>query len=164
MYILCLDSWKSGERCWSPLTKPCTPFYPSDVGSEKGLTLGLFSFRLVFAKLKLLMIAIEYKSEKRESRYVLRLEILTFWNALWRILPASFLFFLIFFSSPSPPPPPNEHSYSCTFETFQSIISMPSYCTISYGLHFCPVLLLENEFKLEHLVEGYETAIHMSHV
>ncbi|XP_009574458.1 PREDICTED: calcium-activated potassium channel subunit alpha-1-like, partial [Fulmarus glacialis] len=39
-----------------------------DVGCEKGLTLGLFSFcRLVFAKLKLLMIAIEYKSEKRES-------------------------------------------------------------------------------------------------
>ncbi|NWU62434.1 KCMA1 protein, partial [Pterocles burchelli] len=39
-----------------------------DVGCEKRLTLGLLSScRLVFAKLKLLMIAIEYKSEKRES-------------------------------------------------------------------------------------------------
>ncbi|NXW16987.1 KCMA1 protein, partial [Circaetus pectoralis] len=37
---------------------------------------------LVFAKLKLLMIAIEYKSEKRESRYVQCLQILKVRNAL----------------------------------------------------------------------------------
>lgn len=77
-----------------------------------------FSCRLVFAKLKLLMIAIEYKSEKRESRYVQCLQILKFRNALSRILPA------FFFQS--------EHSHSYAFETFQSIISIPSYCTISY--------------------------------
>uniref|UniRef100_A0A8C9F7W9 Calcium-activated potassium channel BK alpha subunit domain-containing protein n=1 Tax=Pavo cristatus TaxID=9049 RepID=A0A8C9F7W9_PAVCR len=42
--------------------------YLHNVSCEKGLTLGLLSScRLVFAKLKLLMIAIEYKSEKRES-------------------------------------------------------------------------------------------------
>lgn len=70
---------------------PCSYLYICDVGCKKGLTLGLFSScRLVFAKLKLLMIAIEYKSEKRESRYVQCLQILKFWNALSRILPAFF--------------------------------------------------------------------------
>jgi len=70
---------------------PRSHLYVSEVGCEKGLTLGLFSScRLVFAKLKLLMIAIEYKSEKRESRYVQCLRMLKFWNALSRIVPAFF--------------------------------------------------------------------------
>lgn len=53
----------------------CSDLYICDVCCERGLTFGcFFSCRLVFAKLKLLMIAIEYKSEKRESRYVKSLQ------------------------------------------------------------------------------------------
>lgn len=74
IYVLCNLTEKMGEDLSVSSQRKHVShshLYICDISWEKGLTLGLFfSFRLVFAKLKLLMIAIEYKSEKRESRYV----------------------------------------------------------------------------------------------
>lgn len=116
--------------------RPCSRLYIRDGSCEKGLTLGLFSFcRLVFAKLKLLMIAIEYKSEKRESRYVQCLQMLKFRNALSRILPA-FFFSRINIAA------------IIFFETFQSIISTPSHYTISHSAERLLFLFYSSSLKL----------------
>lgn len=121
MFCVYLTEKMLKDSSLSPLRKYPVPISTQVMLIVKKDWLLFSSFRLVFAKLKLLMIAIEYKSEKRESRYVLYLQILTFWNALLRIL--AHCFFL--------PHCPNGHSYS--FETFQIIISMPPHYIISYN-------------------------------
>lgn len=87
------------------------------------------------------MIAIEYKSEKRESRYVLDYKFRSSGMHCQE-------FCLLIFQ--------NSHRYPYTSETAQSIISMPSHYTISHSterLVFLPCFSSAKS-KSEHLVEG----------